>query len=181
MNEYFFFKIKMRHRFGVKGLRGALLFGTRGIKIGKGTFFGKNCRLECYSQYMNFQYNASICIGKDNVFMGDDTLLSAGILIIGDNCLFAKEVFITNENHGINIEPGSSFVFQPLAVKNVLIGNNCWIGEKAIILPGVSLGNNCVVGAGAIVTKSFPDSCIIAGNPAKIIKKWDGKKWVKND
>ena len=54
----------------------------------------------------------------------------------------------------------------------VLIGENCWIGMNSIILPGVLLGNNTIFGAGLIVTKSFEEgNIVIAGNPAKIIKK----------
>lgn len=56
--------------------------------------------------------------------------------------------------------------------KDVIIGNKCWIGMNAIILPGVQLGDNTIVGAGSVVTKSFPEgNLVIAGNPAKIIRK----------
>jgi len=54
----------------------------------------------------------------------------------------------------------------------VYIGNCCWIGANAVILPGVTLGPYTVVGAGAIVTKSFPEGhCVIVGNPAKLMRK----------
>ena len=51
------------------------------------------------------------------------------------------------------------------------IGENCFIGGQSLILPGVTIGNGCIVGAGAVVTKSVPDNCIVAGNPARIIKR----------
>ena len=51
------------------------------------------------------------------------------------------------------------------------IGNNCVIGGRAIIMPGVHIGNHVFVAAGAIVSRSVPDHCIVAGNPAKIIKE----------
>lgn len=51
------------------------------------------------------------------------------------------------------------------------IGNNCFIGTRSIIMPGISLGDEVIVGAGSVVTKDVPSHCIVAGNPAKIIKE----------
>lgn len=51
------------------------------------------------------------------------------------------------------------------------IGKNCVIGVNSIILPGISIGDHCIVAAGAVVTKSTPNNCIVAGNPAKVIKE----------
>lgn len=51
------------------------------------------------------------------------------------------------------------------------IGDNCYIAAGARIIGGVEIGNNCVIGVNAVVTKSFPDNCIIAGIPAKVIKE----------
>ena len=54
---------------------------------------------------------------------------------------------------------------------NTYIGKRCFIGANAIIMPGLTIGNNVIVGAGAVVTKDVPKGCIVAGNPAKIIKE----------
>lgn len=51
------------------------------------------------------------------------------------------------------------------------IGENCFIGGRSLILPGVRIGNSCIVGAGSVVTKSVPDNCIVAGNPAQILRR----------
>lgn len=85
-------------------------------------------------------------------------------IIIGDNTIFASGVKIISANHN------SENLKEWDKVSPIEIGNNCWIGANVVILPGVKIGNNVIIGAGAIVTKSFPDNCIIAGNPAKIIK-----------
>ena len=77
--------------------------------------------------------------------------------------IFVAKAFIENF-----VETG-----KPKTPSKVEIGNNVWIGGGVTILPGVSIGNNTVVGAGSVVTKSFPDNVVIAGNPAKIIKKLD--------
>lgn len=59
----------------------------------------------------------------------------------------------------------------------IKIGDNCFIGARAIILPGVTLGNECVVAAGAVVTKSYPSGSVLGGNPAKLIG--NSKKLVR--
>lgn len=51
------------------------------------------------------------------------------------------------------------------------IGRNCFIGGRSLILPGVEVGDNCVVGAGSVVTKSVPARCLVAGNPARILRE----------
>lgn len=86
-------------------------------------------------------------------------------ITIGKNVWIAQNVGIITANHDLqNPElhtPG----------KPVIIGDKCWIGMNAVILPGVVLGENTIVGAGSIVTKSFQEGhCVVAGNPAKIIK-----------
>lgn len=87
-------------------------------------------------------------------------------LIIGKGSYIAPNVGIMTENHDLR-DPDKR-----AGGKDVIIGNKCWIGYNAVILPGVSLGDHTVVGAGAIVTKSFPEGyCVLAGNPARIIKK----------
>ena len=50
------------------------------------------------------------------------------------------------------------------------IGENCFIGGRSLILPGVEIGDNCVVGAGSVVTKSVPPRSVVAGNPAKVLR-----------
>ena len=57
--------------------------------------------------------------------------------------------------------------------KPIVVGNNVYIGNQVIILPGVTIGNNVIIGAGAVVTKSIPDNCVAVGVPAVPIKTTD--------
>lgn len=54
---------------------------------------------------------------------------------------------------------------------NVIIGDDCVVGIRSIVMPGISIGNQVVIGGGSVVTKSFPSNCVIAGNPAKIVRE----------
>ena len=86
---------------------------------------------------------------------------------IGKNVLIAPGVKIISSNHGTSKEKrNESSVNSP-----IMIGDGCWIGANAVILPGVKLGTNVIVGAGAIVTKSFACNSVLVGNPAKVLKK----------
>lgn len=87
---------------------------------------------------------------------------------IGDYTNIGPNVGIISANH--NLINNEIYDFAP----PIRIGAFCWIGMNAVILPGVALGDFCIVGAGAVVTKSFPDGyCVVAGNPARIIKHLD--------
>jgi hypothetical protein len=89
-----------------------------------------------------------------------------GIIKIGRGSYIAPNVGLITSNHDPNQ------IDKHLPGKTVEIGERCWIGMNAIILPGVVLGPNTIVGAGSVVTKSFPlGRVLIAGNPAKIITK----------
>jgi acetyltransferase-like isoleucine patch superfamily enzyme len=65
---------------------------------------------------------------------------------------------------------------------DTIIGKECFIGANSIVLPGITIGNNSIVAAGSLVTKDVPDNCIVAGNPARIIKQnISTKKYGKLD
>ena len=93
-------------------------------------------------------------------------------IIIGNNCLIASNVFITDHDHG-SICTDSLFIppsHRELVSSPVRVGNSCWIGQNVCILKGVELGDSCIVAAGCVVTKSFPSFSVIGGVPAKLLK-----------
>lgn len=86
--------------------------------------------------------------------------------MIGGNCKI-----IDNDFHPVDISSRNSDIKEKIGTKPIKIGKNCFIGCNSIILKGTTLGDGCVVGAGAVVCGNFEENSIIAGNPAKVIKK----------
>lgn len=130
---------------------------------------GKNCRLDCFG---NGDTIGRIYLGKGCSLNHYSTILAGGDVIIGNYSRFASFVTIMGESHGINPEKGI-YHKQPLICKPVTIGEYCWIGEKAIIMPGVTIGDWSIVGAGSLVTRDIPAYSIAVGNPAKVIKHYN--------
>lgn len=109
-----------------------------------------------------------IHVGENFFANYDCTIMDACDVTIGKNCLLGPKVSIFSVGHPVDV----SLRTQGLAIaKPVTIGDNVWIGGNSVICPGVTIGNNVVVAAGAVVTKDVPDSVLVGGNPAKIIKK----------
>ncbi len=108
----------------------------------------QNAKLEIESGYIN-GYSQIVCASK---------------IRIGKDVAIAREVVIRDTDaHDILYEGYKK-------VKEVNIGNNVWIGAKAMIMKGVTIGDGAIVAAGAVVTKDVPEKALVAGVPAKVIK-----------
>jgi len=117
----------------------------------------------------------------DGTYIGRHLYLTAlDNISIGANCVLSDHVYITDLAHGL--DPHGAFILhQPLESKGpVTIGDGCFIGFRAAILPGVTLGAHCVVGVNAVVTRSFPAYTMLAGVPARAIKTYSHERnqWI---
>ena len=125
---------------------------------------GKNVNIE-----KNASFTPGLSIGN-NSGVGIRCEVN-GEVKIGNDVMMGPEVVIYTSSHAHDridipmIEQGAQ------ETKPVIIGNDVWIGRRAIIMPGVNIGNGCIIGAGAVVTKNVPDYCIVGGVPAKIVKR----------
>lgn len=124
-------------------------------------------------------YSPVILLG-DNVSIGDESqITSINRIVIGSGVLTGKKVLITDNAHGQFNETDLSkkpLEREMFSKGPVIIKDNVWIGEKATILAGVTIGTGCIIGANSVVTKDIPDYCIVAGAPARIIKRISDEK-----
>lgn len=111
-----------------------------------------------------------------NLFMHDNSEIERNCFIlakdkieIGENTTLAYGVTVLTGADPNGPKNKLSALYPPLKAP-VTIGNDCWIGANAIILPGVTIGDCCVVAAGSVVTKDIPSGVLVAGSPA-VIKK----------
>lgn len=110
-----------------------------------------------------------------DVTIGDYSRIGIHCTVIGPVCIghhvnLAQGITVTALNH--NFEDTSKRIDeQGISTKPVVIGDDVWIGANAVILPGVTIGTHSIVAAGAVVTKDVPEYSLVAGVPAKVIKK----------
>jgi len=150
------------------------LLGGKYIEIGTKFHASYRLRIEAWDRYKNISFNPSIKIG-DNVSFSDNCHIGAINLVkIGNNVLIGSNVYITDHFHGTSelLDLKISPIERNLYSKGpVIIKDDVWIGDGVCIMPNVTIGRSCIIGANSVVTKSFPEGCIIAGSPAKVIKK----------
>ena len=161
--------------------------GLKYIRIGSSFYAGNRFWLEAISNHGVKKYTPRIVI-KDNVSLNDDVHIAATNFIeIGHNVLMASKIYISDHNHGYYTGPNQTDPAVPPNERevscdsSVIIGDNVWIGEQVVILPGARIGAGCVVGANSVVSGIYPDNSIIVGSPAKTIKMYDEikKEWVR--
>lgn len=149
--------------------------GNTNIKI------GDSCVIN--SRFYLDKKGAIIKVGN-RVYIGKSTLISAERVEICDDVVISWGVTIVDHNSH-SLDPKLRKQDVPLLLKGqkdwtgvitapVKIGKGAWIGFGASILKGVTIGNNAVIGANSVVTKDIPDGAIAAGNPARVIKFFEG-------
>lgn len=145
-------------------------------------FIGKRVRIFPGSRMEVINQNSSI-VFQDNISIGQNLhIISASKMVLGKNTTISANVLITNVDHEFR-HINQHVLDQPLLIKETTIGENCFIGYGAVIQAGTILGSQCIVGANAVVRGTFPPYCVIAGVPAKIIKRYDTNTqiWRKTD
>ena len=115
-------------------------------------------------------YGYNIHVGDGFYANYDCVVLDVCEVTVGDNCLLAPGVHIYTATHPLDAEKRTA---GPEYGKPVTIGDNAWLGGRAVVNPGVTIGDDVVVSSGAVVTDDVPDSVVVGGNPARVVKELD--------
>lgn len=184
------FKLAMKMT-GIRYGRKLLLKGVPVIFNKRGATFtiGDNCVIKSsFLSNLVGLYSRTIIVTRspkayirigNNVGISGATIYARAGISIGDNTAIGGNTkILDNDFHPVEPDARNRLMNDPLGgeselipAKPVMIGKNCFIGCNAIILKGTVLGDGCVVGAGAVVSGKFEDNCVIAGNPAKVIRR----------
>lgn len=175
-NEQF---VEFKKKFGSTGTYFKLgkdysVLNPQYISIGENFWASHRFRIEAIDEYENQMFHPEIKIGKNVNFNTDIHIGCINKIEIGDNCLFASRIYITDHDHGttdydrIKIPPAKRELFSK---GPVVIKNNVWVGEGVAILAGVTIGENSIIATNSVVTKDVPENCVVGGIPAQIIKK----------
>lgn len=122
-----------------------------------------------YPQNISFERNSYKTL-KSFFGSGGCYFNAANGIKIGKGTFWSVNVVIISETYDVSNNFKASVITKPVS-----IGEKCWIGANVVIMPEVTIGSNVVIGAGSIVTKSFPNNCVIAGNPAEMIRELNVK------
>ncbi len=152
------------------------------ISIGNRSRISRNTRLMALKAYGAQTFTPQITIG-DNVSIGFGCTLSCvNRLEIGQDVTIGDNVYLADSHHGYT-DPALGILQQPLLPGSISIGQGAWVGYGAFIAGDVSIGEHSVVGANSVVTRPVAPYTVVAGVPARPVKRFDRQaaRWVRVD
>jgi len=166
--------------------RGACLLFPQGaiynehlIRIGAGTMVGPNaCITAGMAPGQDMPTDPVVSIGSRCIIGRGSHIVGHWSIEIGDDIQTGPYVYITDQNHTYE-NPDEPIGRQWPVEAAVRIGSGSWLGANAVVLPGAQIGEHVVVAAGAVVRGTIPDRCVVAGVPARVIRRWvPGQGWM---
>lgn len=152
------------------------VLGIKNIQIGSGTCIGARTWLNV----CNRDDSVRMYIGARSLVGRDSMISVGGRLEIGEFCLFAPRVYISDADH-VYDNIMVPYAEQGATAGQVILEENCWLGINTSISGNLTIGRGSVIGANSVVTKDIPPFSVAVGSPAKVIKIFDFKRtqWVK--
>jgi acetyltransferase-like isoleucine patch superfamily enzyme/acyl carrier protein len=169
------FSLLVRGSFAAFGKQSVLqppirLHGHDRISIGSGVFVGRGGWLQTIEAEPGER--GRIVIGDGTSMAGNCTVSAAVSVEIGQAVSFARGVYVADHAHSYS-DPSQPILAQGITdIRPVAIGDGAWLGQNAVVLPGVRIGKGAVVGANSVVTSDIPDYSVVAGIPARLVRRF---------
>lgn len=174
-----FFLSRLLQAPGLQFGPGCRVIGASHISLGRGVYAERNLWLEAVTSYQAQKFDPKITIGDYVSFSDGVHISSVSSIVIGRHTLFGSRIYVSDHNHGIYKGEKQSSPQEPPAQRMlggagpVVIGENVWIGDNAIIIGPASIGNGAVIAANSVVRGAVACNTIVAGAPAKPVKTYN--------
>lgn len=169
-----------KYGFGSRVYKQIILQGRKGIEIGRNVRILKNGRLSLIRSYLGEKFDPQLIIGDDSEIHQNCHITCAEKITLGKSVILVSNVTVTDIIHPYED------IYTPinktkLITRPVVIGDQTYIYNNSVILPGSIIGKHCIIGANSLVNSNIPDYSVAVGNPAKIIKRFslDLGRWEK--
>lgn len=172
-----------RFTYGLKDVgKRAIIYAPMQIDNPDGIHLNDHAFVHHYAWLMGTKIRGEkgLVIGENTVVGHFSHLIAWKGVEIGKNVLIADRVFISDCTHEYRNIDAPVIKQEVKCLQPITVGDDTWIGENVCIC-GSNVGKHCVIGANSVVIHDIPDYCVAAGNPAKIIKRYDfeRKEWVR--
>lgn len=158
------------------------LWGEAHIEIGDDVFIGSHCWLQVIASDEPTA-GPVISIGDGTSIAGFCTVTAAQSVVIEPRVLIARYVYISDHTHAHSSGEEAIKNQGITNVSPVRVCEGAWLGQGAVICPGVTIGRNAIVGANSVVRDDVPDVCVAVGAPARVIRRIGvesvGKSWKR--
>jgi acetyltransferase-like isoleucine patch superfamily enzyme len=131
------------------------------VALGRWSWIGHGTKIRCHE--------GEVSIGAKTVLGQECTVSAYQRVEIGRECVLADRVMLIDFDHGA-VEVERPIRLQGIYKRDVVVGNNVWIGYGACILRGVTVGDNAIIGTNAVVTRDVPPNAVVGGVPARLIR-----------
>jgi serine acetyltransferase len=158
------------------------VYNERYIQLGAGTTIGPYVSLAAgMAPGQELLSSPVVRIGDRCVIGRGSHIVGHWSIDIGDDVQTGPYVYVTDQNHAYE-DPDQPIGRQWPVEAGVSVGAGSWLGAHAVVLPGAQIGRHVVVAAGAVVRGEVPDRCVVAGVPARVVRRWyPDRGWLDAD
>jgi acetyltransferase-like isoleucine patch superfamily enzyme len=140
------------------------------VRLGRFTWIGHGTKIRCHE--------GSIEIGAKTVLGQECTISAYRRVKIGEQCVVADRAMFIDFDHNV-ADVEAPIRRQGIYMRDVVVGNNVWVGYNAQILRGVTVGDNAIIGANSVVTRDIPANAVVAGSPARVLRMRETPKTLR--